>query len=217
MTPSCTNSIAGDFRQGGAATGVWTGSAGTDTYTFSGTCQTNCANHGAVDGVTPITGTIVLANATTGGFGIPDIVSLQITMGTYDFDFPTSQIGFVSASGAVNGAGNGLTNLLVIGQGGGSGVDNTLDTVFFTGGCSADGVCNGALDNADFETPGLAEVPNQVMSVPSLATLPRGSDGSFNLDVLEELQAALSQDADIFTVQGRVLDEAEQPPVKKMV
>jgi hypothetical protein len=73
---------------------------------------------------------------------------------------------------------------------------DTLDTFFY----AITAESNGTLNDADFEAPNV-QIPNATMGVPDI---PAGTNGSFSFDLTSQLQDAVNQQHNIFSIQGRV-------------
>lgn len=86
------------------------------------------------------------------------------------------------------------------------GTIDSLNTKFYFVTVPGDGL----LTDSDFSSPAEA-VKGPVMDVPP--NMPAGSDGTFSLDVLGELKAALGAGLQFFTIQGRV-DESLTGPAR---
>jgi hypothetical protein len=88
------------------------------------------------------------------------------------------------------------------------GTIDSLDTFFWWVGEDGDGL----LTDSDFEAAA-EPIPGAVMPVPPTTEMPIGADGSFSFSVLAELEAAIDQGLDYFTIQGRV-DESLTGPAR---
>jgi hypothetical protein len=88
------------------------------------------------------------------------------------------------------------------------GTIDSLDTFFWWVGEEGDGL----LTDSDFEAAA-EPIAGVVMPVPSTTEMPIGSDGSFSFSVFGQIQAAISEGRDYFTIQGRV-DESLTGPAR---
>jgi hypothetical protein len=88
------------------------------------------------------------------------------------------------------------------------GTIDSLDTFFWWVGEEGDGL----LTDSDFEAAA-EPIAGVVMPVPSTTEMPIGSDGSFSFSVFGQIQAAIAQGLDYFTIQGRV-DESLTGPAR---